>query len=362
MDTSNLELEHIKRIHLIGIGGAGMGGIAEVLKHQGYEITGSDLNQNTMTQRLQSLNIEIFRSHTAENIVGADIVVISSAIAQDNPEIIAAQAARIPIISRAQMLAELMRTKLGIAIAGTHGKTTTTSLLTSILTHAGLDPTFVIGGLLKSENTHARLGQSRFFVAEADESDASFLYLHPKIAIVTNIDADHLETYHGDFNRLRETFIEFLHRLPFNGLAVVCLDDPVIKQILPFVRRPIITYGVDPDADIRLLDFQPAGFQSQFKIYQSSTDRILELTLNLPGIHNALNAAAAFAIANKLGIADSTILQALKQFSGVGRRMQVYGEFATQQGKVLLIDDYGHHPRELPQHGVQFVKRGQIAD
>lgn len=340
-------LKHVKRIHFIGIGGAGMGGIAEVLLHQGYEVTGSDLSQNAIVKRLQNLGAAITQEHRAENIINADVVVISTAISQNNPELIAAKEARIPVIARAQMLADLMRGKHGIAIAGTHGKTTTTSLLASVLTEAGLDPTFVIGGLLKSTGTHAYLGKSPFFVAEADESDASFLYLYPEISIVTNIDADHMETYQNDFNHLRDTFIQFLHRLPFNGLAVVCIDDPVIREILPRIAKPILTYGFHPDADLRIVDFQPQGFQSHFTLKHAKDEKNLEITLNLPGTHNALNTAAVCGVAMSLGVPDNAIKNALEKFSGVGRRMQIYGELETAQGHVLLVDDYGHHPREI---------------
>lgn len=340
-------LRHVKRIHFIGIGGAGMGGIAEVLLHQGYEVTGSDLSQNAMVKRLQNLGAVIVLEHRAENIIGADVIVISTAIAPNNAELMAAKKAQIPIIPRAQMLADLMRVKYGIAVAGTHGKTTTTSLLASVLTEAGLDPTFVIGGLLKSTGTHAYLGKSPFFVAEADESDASFLYLHPKIAIVTNIDADHMNTYDNDFSHLQDTFIRFLHRLPFNGLAVVCIDDPVILDILPQIARPTLTYGFHPDADLRIVNFQPAGFQSRFTIKQVKDGKNLEITLNLPGTHNALNTAAVCGVAMSVGVADVAIQNALEKFSGVARRMQVYGELEIPKGQILLIDDYGHHPREI---------------
>jgi UDP-N-acetylmuramate--alanine ligase len=339
-------LSYVKRIHLIGIGGAGMSGIAEVLLHQGYEVTGSDTGQNAMLQRLQSLKATIFHEHKAENVLGADVVVTSTIIAADNPEVVAAHEARIPVVPRAQMLADLMRVKQGIAIAGTHGKTTTTSLVTALLTEAGLDPTFVIGGLLKSAGAHARLGQSPFFVAEADESDASFLYLHPQIAIVTNIDADHLSTYNNDFGQLRATFVEFLHRLPFNGLAIVCIDDPNVRDIIGQIARPTITYGFDEEADVRISNFQPENFQTSFSL--SSADiPTFNITLNLPGAHNVLNAAAACIVAIKLGVPLPIIRQAFRQFTGVGRRLQVYGELPIVGGQVLLVDDYGHHPREV---------------
>lgn len=340
-------LRHVKRIHFIGIGGAGMGGIAEVLLHQGYEVTGSDLSQNSMVKHLQNLGAIINQEHRAENIIGAHIVVVSTAIAQDNVELIAAKKLHIPVIPRAQMLADLMRVKHGIAVAGTHGKTTTTSLLASILTEAGLDPTFVIGGLLKSSGTHAYLGKSPLFLAEADESDASFLYLSPEISIVTNIDADHMGTYKNDFGHLRDTFVQFLHRLPFNGLAVICIDDPVIQEILPQIARPVLTYGFSPDADLRIVDFQTAGFQSRFILKRAEDEKTLEITLNLPGKHNALNTAAVCGVAMSLGVADIAIQRALEKFSGVARRMQVYGELEAAEKRILLVDDYGHHPREI---------------
>lgn len=337
----------VKRIHFIGIGGAGMGGIAEVLFNQGYEITGSDTGQNAMTARLQGLGIKVFLGHQDKHVIGANVVVISSAVKNDNCEVLAAKKAHIPIIPRAQMLGDLMRYKRGIAIAGTHGKTTTTSLVASILAEGGFDPTFVIGGLLKSAGTHAHLGASDYFVAEADESDASFLYLHPQAAIVTNIDADHLIAYHNDFGQLKQTFIEFLHRLPFNGLAVVCIDDPIVREIIPEIARPTITYGFDPMADVQIIDFQQTGVQSRFKIQRKGDQPAIEFLLNLPGKHNALNAAAAYAIANTIHVSNEAVQSALAKFAGVGRRFQIYGEFDTDNGKVMLIDDYGHHPREI---------------
>lgn len=341
-------MERMKRIHFIGIGGAGMGGIAEVLLHQGYEVTGSDPSNNAMTQRLQGLCAKISQQHQAENILGADVVVVSSAITQDNPEVVAARQANIPVIQRAEMLAELMRSKSqGIAVAGTHGKTTTTSLVTSLLIEGGLDPTYVIGGLLKSSGTHAHLGQTPFFIAEADESDASFLHLHPRLAIVTNIDADHLSTYGGDFTRLCATFVEFLHRLPPDGLAVVCIDDPVVARMLPCIERPVCTYGFDPRADIHISAFRAQGPQSQFTLTRRADGKAVTVTLNLMGKHNALNAAAAYAIANTLGVADDAVQRAFSRFAGVGRRLQMYGELTIPGGSVLLIDDYGHHPSEI---------------
>ncbi|CAM4416790.1 MAG: UDP-N-acetylmuramate--L-alanine ligase [Legionellaceae bacterium] len=336
----------IRRIHFIGIGGAGMGGIAEVLLNQGYAISGSDLSENMVTRRLRDLGATIFLGHVAAHVENSDVVVRSTAIPDTNEEIIAAHHLRIPVVPRAQMLGELMRFRQGIAVAGTHGKTTTTSLVTSILTEGGLDPTFVIGGLLNSVGTNARLGASHYLVAEADESDASFLHLQPMVAIVTNIDADHMDTYQGDFSQLRKTFIEFLHRLPFYGLAIVCLDDPQVRNILPDVSRPVLTYGFSDDADFRAINVNQQGLKNYFTVLRPGYGP-LAITLNLPGQHNVLNALAAIAVATELGIADEMIIHALAHFSGVGRRFQIYGEYDWGSGKVLLVDDYGHHPREV---------------
>lgn len=341
-------MRQIKKIHFIGVGGSGMSGIAEVLLTQGYTITGSDKNSNTSTKRLTSLGATIFQGHDASNIRGAAAVVISSAIDQTNPEVRAANAAHLPILPRAQMLAELMRFHYGIAIAGTHGKTTTTSLVASILAEAKLDPTFVIGGILNSASTSARLGASRYFVVEADESDASFLYFNPMISIVTNIDADHMQTYDNDFNKLKQAFLDFLHRLPFYGLAVVCIDNPIVREILPQISRPIITYGFSEDADVRAYDFKQQGFGSDFKAHRRKQDSTLNIHLNLPGKHNVLNALAAIAVATECSdVDDNAIVFALKKFTGVGRRLQRYGEISMPQGNVSLIDDYGHHPQEI---------------
>lgn len=341
-------MARIKKIHFIGIGGAGMGGIAEVLLNQGYIISGSDLSDNTVTRRLTSLGAHIFKGHVAENISGVDVVVKSTAVADDNVEIIAAQQARIPVVPRANMLGELMRFRYGIAIAGTHGKTTTTSLIASLLAEGGADPTFVIGGLLNSAGSNARLGASKYFVAEADESDASFLYLNPMIAVVTNIDADHMSTYNNDFSKLRQTFVEFLHHLPFYGLAVLCHDDPVVREILPQVSRPINTYGFSNEADTFAYDIQQNGIRTHFKAHRKNKNTDLDIILNLPGRHNVLNALAAIAVATEIGIDDAAIKKGLENFAGVGRRFQIHGELPTNNhGKALLIDDYGHHPREI---------------
>ncbi len=336
----------IKRIHMIGIGGAGMGGIAEVLLNLGYQVSGSDLNENNVTQRLANLGARVVIGHKAENVQGLDVIVISSAVKEDNPEVQAARELRIPVIPRAEMLAELMRFRHGIAIAGTHGKTTTTSLVASILAEGGLDPTFVIGGRLNSAGTNARLGSGRYLVAEADESDASFLHLQPVMAIVTNIDADHMSTYGGDFNRLQDTFLEFLHHLPFYGLAVMCIDDSVIAHMLPQVAKPVLTYGFSEQADLRAIDLHQNQTRTSFTIV-GKTGEPLKVTLNLPGRHNVLNALAAVAIARELDVADEAIVRALDSFQGIGRRFQLYGDVPVNNGKAMLVDDYGHHPNEV---------------
>lgn len=339
-------MRRIRRVHLVGIGGAGMGGIAEVLLNLGYTVTGSDPSNNAMTKRLQSLGVELWNTHQAENVKNCDVVVVSSAVAEDNVELIAAREHRIPIVQRAAMLAELMRFKQGIAIAGTHGKTTTTSLVSSLLAEAGQDPTFVIGGRLNSQGTNAKLGEGSYFVAEADESDASFLLLNPFIAVVTNIDRDHLETYQNDFSILKKAYLQFLQRLPFYGLAVLCLDDPEIRQLLPEIARPMVTYGFSPEADFRVINFEQHLNKSRFEALRPSKPP-LEIQLNLPGRHNALNALAAIAVCTEEGIADEAIQRGLANFQGVGRRFQILGEFSPQKKKILMIDDYGHHPREI---------------
>lgn len=336
----------IKHLHFVGIGGAGMGGIAEVLLNQGYKITGSDLSQNDMVKRLKKLGAEIFSEHKAQNITGADAVVKSTAISNTNPEIMAAIEHHIPVVPRAMMLGELMRSRNGIAVAGTHGKTTTTSLITSIFAEAGLDPTFVIGGLLNSAGSNARLGTGDYLIAEADESDASFLYLHPMMTVVTNIDQDHMETYHNNFDELKKTFIDFIHHLPFYGLAVVCIEDPIVRAILPQISRPIKTYGLDESAEFYAKNITQIGTRNYFDVYRPHKE-ILKINLNLAGEHNVLNSLAAIAIATDAGIEDKYIQKALENFGGVGRRLQIYGEYKTHQGNILLIDDYGHHPREI---------------
>lgn len=341
------EMRRIRRIHFIGIGGAGMSGIAEVLLNQGYEISGSDIKASAVTDRLVAKGAQVFIGHAAENVRGADVVVNSSAVNSTNPEIVNARELRIPIVRRAEMLGELMRYRHGIAVAGTHGKTTTTSLLASILAAAKKDPTFIIGGLVNSTGTNAQLGASRYLVAEADESDASFLHLQPMVAIVTNIDADHMETYGGDFSKLKKTFVEFLHNLPFYGLAVLCGEDPVIRDVIPDVARPVLTYGFGEHCDYRAVNIRQNKMYSEFEVLRPGHDKPLAIKLNIPGIHNVLNATAVIAVATDEGIDDVAIQAGLANFQGVGRRFQVYGNFPIGNGEVMLVDDYGHHPREV---------------
>lgn len=341
------EMRRIRTIHFVGIGGVGMSGIAEVLLNQGYAITGSDLRASASTEYLQQRGAQVWIGHAAEHLAAADVVVVSSAIDPSNPEVNAAIAQRIPVVPRAEMLAELMRYRHGIAVAGTHGKTTTTSLLTTLLAQAGFDPTFVIGGRLNSAGTNARLGTSRYLVAEADESDASFLHLQPMVAIVTNIDADHMDTYGGDFEQVKSAFIQFLHNLPFYGLAILCIDDPHIRDILPRVSRPLLTYGFSEDADFRILHTHYSAFNTQFSLRRPGGLADLEITVRMPGRHNVLNTAAAVAVATDEGVDDATLIAALADFGGVGRRFQWRGNFTTPVGEVMLIDDYGHHPREV---------------
>jgi UDP-N-acetylmuramate--alanine ligase len=337
----------VRRIHFVGIGGAGMSGIAEVLLNLGYQVSGSDLAENAATRRLKGLGAKIFTGHVAGQVDGADAVVVSTAVQADNPEVAAARSKRVPLVPRALMLAELMRLKQGIAIAGTHGKTTTTSLVASVLAEGGLDPTFVIGGRLNAAGSNARLGAGDCIVVEADESDASFLHLQPVIAVVTNIDADHMETYEHDFGKLKQAFVQFLQNLPFYGAAVLCIDDPVVREILPQVSKPMLTYGTAADAAVGASAVQHDGGRMRFRARRAS-GKPLDVTLNLPGQHNVLNALAAIAVATELGVADAAILKALAEFRGVGRRFQVYGEIASAGGgRFMLIDDYGHHPVEM---------------
>ena len=340
----------VKHIHFIGMGGAGMSGIAEILHNLGYKISGSDQIQSATTLRLASLGIRVFIGHDAEHIAGAGAVVVSTAVKSDNPEVIAARAKRIPVVPRAVMLAELMRLKQGIAIAGSHGKTTTTSLVTSVLAEAGVDPTFVIGGRLNAAGANSRLGQGDYIVVEADESDASFLNLMPVMAVVTNIDADHMETYGHDFARLKQAFVEFIHRMPFYGAAVVCIDDPGVSSILPLLSRPVVTYGLSDEAMVRAVDLRVEGSQMHFKVQRRNGEVLpeLQVRLNLPGQHNVLNALAAIAVATELELPDAAIVKGLAEFNGVGRRFQSYGEVpAVGGGHFTLIDDYGHHPVEM---------------
>ncbi len=341
------EMRRIRRLHFIGIGGAGMCGIAEVLLNQGYAISGSDLRASASTQRLQDLGATIFIGHRAEQVQGADALVVSTAIDESNAEISAARSLRLPIVKRAEMLAELMRYRHGIAVAGTHGKTTTTSLVASILAEAGRDPTYVIGGLLNSAGTNARLGASRYFVAEADESDASFLHLQPMVSIVTNVDADHMETYGGDFARLQATFVEFLHNLPFYGLAVLCADDPVLRAMLPEVARPVLTYGFAEGVDYRASDVVFDGLRTHFTLQRPGDSAAVRIELNLPGRHNVLNALAAIAVCSDEGVDIAHMQNALAHFQGVGRRFSILARIPEAGGEITLVDDYGHHPREV---------------
>jgi UDP-N-acetylmuramate--alanine ligase len=337
----------VRRIHFVGIGGSGMSGIAEVLLNLGYQVSGSDLAENAVTRRLAGLGAKVSLSHAAANVEGADAVVVSTAVAGDNPEVIAARARRVPIVPRALMLAELMRLKQGVAIAGTHGKTTTTSLVASVLAEGGLDPTFVIGGRLNAAGSNARLGSGEFIVVEADESDASFLHLQPVIAVVTNIDADHMETYQHDFARLKQAFVQFLQNLPFYGSAILCADDPHVREILPFVSKPVVTYGFAADAAVRAEAVEHAAGAMRFRALREKVAP-LDVTLNLPGRHNVQNALAAIAVASELAIPDRAIQKALAEFHGVGRRFQRCGDVALPGGgRFTLIDDYGHHPAEM---------------
>jgi UDP-N-acetylmuramate--alanine ligase len=346
-------MRRIHTIHLVGIGGSGMSGIAEVLINLGYRVQGSDLKANAVTLRLAQLGARIAIGHAAVNVEGADVVVISSAVSPQNPEVMAALAARVPVVQRAEMLGELMRFRYSIAVAGTHGKTTTTSLVASILAEGGADPTFVIGGRLKSADSNARLGSGRYLVAEADESDASFTHLQPLIAIVTNIDNDHLATHDGDFERLKSSFVEFLHNLPFYGLAILCLDDATLAGVMPRVGRPIMTYGLSSAADVRAVNVRRNGLQTQFDVVRSGSPvrgaigAPLAVTLNLPGTHNVSNALAAIAVATELGIEDAAIAGALAAFQGIDRRLQHVGDVTLGSGSVTIVDDYGHHPTEV---------------
>lgn len=341
------EMRRIEHVHFVGIGGAGMSGIAEVLLHQGYRISGSDLRGSEATRRLSGLGIQIFEGHQANHVDGADVVVVSSAIPPSNLEVDSARSSRIPIIRRAEMLAELMRYRHGIAVAGTHGKTTTTSLVASIFYEAGLDPTFIIGGLLNRAASNAQLGQGQYMIAEADESDASFLHLQPMTVILTNVDCDHLSNFEGSFSKLQEAFLAFVHNLPFYGLLIACEDDPVVASMLSAVTRPVKTYGFSADADYQILGWQQNGQLSQFEVRRPGRDQNLLIELLMPGRHNSLNALAAIAVACEEGLEDEAIRQGLIKFEGVGRRFEVLGDCCLGERQCLLIDDYGHHPTEV---------------
>ena len=340
-------MRRIHCVHFVGIGGSGMSGIAEVMLSLGYRIQGSDLKPNKQTKRLETLGATIFIGHAEDHIRDADAVVVSSAVDETNPEVAAARAQLMPVVQRAEMLAELMRFRYSIAVAGTHGKTTTTSLVASVLAEGGLDPTFVIGGRLKSADTNARLGQGQYLVAEADESDASFVHLKPMLAVVTNIDADHMSTYDGDIEKLREGFIEFLHNLPFYGLAVVCSDDPGVREIMSRTGRAVLTYGLGDDADLRAGNVEFDAGVTRFNVIRGGDKPDLKIALRLPGLHNVRNALAAIAIADELQIADDAVVRALEKFEGIDRRFQRLGDIETAAGNVMLIDDYGHHPTEV---------------
>jgi UDP-N-acetylmuramate--alanine ligase len=341
----------VKHVHFIGIGGAGMSGIAEVMLNLGFEVSGSDISESAATLRLKNQGAKVHIGHDEKNVSGANAVVTSTAVRPDNPEVAAARAKRIPVVPRAMMLAELMRLKQGIAIAGTHGKTTTTSLVASVLAEAGMDPTFVIGGRLEAAGSHAKLGTGEFIVVEADESDASFLYLQPVLAVVTNIDADHMETYGHDFGRLRQAFLEFIEHLPFYGMAVLCMDDANVTSLLPIITKQVTTYGLSEGAQIRAVDVEADAARMRFRVVrrngQSKAAADLNITLNLPGLHNVQNALAAIAVGMEIGAPDEAIVKALAEFRGVGRRFQRYGDVGLSQGNFTLIDDYGHHPAEM---------------
>ena len=346
-DISTLPMHQVERIHFVGIGGAGMSGIAEVFKNLGYRISGSDLHKNRMTAHLEQIGVQVVYQHIASNVSDADVVVFSSAVDDENPELIAAREARIPVVPRAEMLVELMRFRRGIAVAGTHGKTTTTSLIAAVLAEGGLDPTFVIGGLVHSVNSHARLGSGSYLVCEADESDASFLLLSPLMAVLTNIDADHMDTYEGDFNKLRESFVTFFRRLPFYGVAIVCSDDSNIVEVLPEIRARTVTYGINSEADVRAVNIRADGVRCHFDVSITGHGSPYPVTLNMPGRHNVQNCLAAIAVALELGLSEEAVTRALENFQGVGRRCQYRGEIALNGKRVSLIDDYGHHPREI---------------
>ena len=340
-------MRRIQRIHFVGIGGSGMSGIAEVLAGLNYQVSGSDIAENSSIDRLRGLGVLVAIGHRASHVEGAHVLVVSSAINESNPEVKAAKDLRIPIVPRAEMLAELMRYRFSVAVAGTHGKTTTTSLIASLMAEAGLDPTFVIGGVLNNLGTNAQLGASEYLVVEADESDASFLHLLPMMSVITNVEPDHMEHYEGDVRAYKQAFVEFLHNLPFYGVALVCLDDSGVRELLPSITRQVVTYGFSDDADYRLEALRFSGTQSQFTLHRKATGDALALMLPMPGVHNALNAAAAVAVCSELGVSDDALSRGLKSFEGVGRRFSVLGDITWQGGHALLVDDYGHHPTEL---------------
>jgi UDP-N-acetylmuramate--alanine ligase len=337
----------VRHVHFVGIGGAGMSGIAEVMHNLGYEVSGSDRRESPVTAHLRELGIRVDIGHNARHVNGSDVLVVSGAVPEDNAEVTAARAKRIPVIPRAEMLAELMRFRHGIAVAGTHGKTTTTSLIASLLAEGGLDPTYVIGGRLTASGSHARLGTGRYLVAEADESDASFLHLQPVISVVTNIDADHLDAYAGDVGALQNVFLEFLHHLPFYGLAVVCGDDPGVRAILPRIVKPVLTYGIEGEADFTAHGIEARGLQMRYTVARPGEPDWLDVTLNLPGRHNVLNSLAAIAVASELGVPRATMAAALQRFQGIGRRCEVLGTMVLDGRRIMVIDDYGHHPTEI---------------
>lgn len=347
MRERSTQMHRVRNVHFVGIGGVGMAGIAEVLVNENFSVTGSDQKESAAVERLRELGAKISIGHDAGHVQKADVLVVSTAIAADNPEVLEARAGRIPVIRRAEMLAELMRLRFGIAVAGTHGKTTTTSLVASVLAEGNLDPTFVVGGKVNSAGTNARLGAGRYIVVEADESDASFLHLTPTIAVVTNIDADHMSTYDGDFEKLKDTFIEFLHDLPFYGLAVICLDDPVCAEVMDRIARPVSTYGIESDAEVVARNIEPAKQGCRFKVAFKDGTPEFSVHLNLPGRHNVLNALAAIAVGRELGVSSEAMQKSLSTFMGIGRRFEIQGEVLLPQGSVLLVDDYGHHPREV---------------
>lgn len=340
-------MRRIRRVHFVGIGGAGMSGIAEVLVNQGFEVTGSDLVQSRTTRHLEKMGATVYQSHLAEQVEGADVLVVSNAVPEDNPEVEAARANRIPVVPRAEMLAELMRFRRGIAVAGTHGKTTTTSLTASLLAEAGVDPTFVIGGLLNAWGSNARLGKGEYLVAEADESDGSFLLLQPVVALVTNIDRDHLEAYDGSFDSLRKAFLEFLHHLPFYGTAILCIDDPYCRELAAENTRATVGYGISPDADVRATDIVQKGRMMCFNLHLPGIDEPMQVHLNLPGVHNVLNALGAIAVVWELGFDVGQAISALAKFEGIGRRFAEVTSYPAGDREIMIVEDYGHHPSEI---------------